>query len=149
MFSRNPLGRRLRHLQRRAELRLGLEDDIDLGDMVDALCGWARSMPFAEELPRPDADPLRRRFVVDCPALCCRAPWFALGTFGADDAMGPAVEVALPAPLARRGAAVGWAATVGDLGYDRTIVGIALPTGIDELRGLQGILRVAYSNAFT
>ena len=149
MFPRNPLSRRLKHLQRSIEVPLGLDDDLDLDDMLEALSGWARSLPFAVELPQPGADPLRRRFVVDCQPLRCREPWFAIGAFNEDDDVDPAVVVVLPTRIAERGADVGWAIRIGELDSDRTIVGVALPTGAGELRGLQGLLEVAYAKAFS
>ncbi|HVM66021.1 MAG TPA: hypothetical protein VMU14_14240 [Acidimicrobiales bacterium] len=149
MFERNPLSRRLRDLQRSIEVPLGLDDDVDLDDVLAALCGWAASLPFALELPRPDLDPLRRRFVVDCPPLGCREPWFAIGAFSTDHDVDPAVVVVLPPRLADRGASVGWAVRIGELDSGRAIVGVALPTSAGELRGLQGLLEVAYTKAFT
>jgi hypothetical protein len=143
------LSRRLRDLQRSIEVPLGLDDDVDFDDVLAALCGWAASLPFALELPRPDVDPLRRRFVVDCPPLGCREPWFAIGTFTADDDSDPAVVVVLPARLAERGVSVGWAVRIGELDGGRTIAGVALPTTPGELHGLQGLLEVAYTKAFT
>jgi hypothetical protein len=147
MFS-NPLGWRLRRRRRSPGTALGLDSSMDLDDMIEVLCRWGASMPWAVELPASHASEVRHGFVVDCPVLGCRRPWFAVDALATDLENGPEVVVILPSSSAQRGAASEWAARVGEDDGCCAIMEVALPTTLQELSSLQGLLEVAYSAAF-
>jgi hypothetical protein len=147
-FSKASLARRLRKLRRSIEAPLGFNDFVDLDDMVDVLCRWAASLPWAQELPAPVSGAVERRFGIDCPPLSCAEAWFSLRVYGQDLGHGPEVLVVLPNHLAHRGVVLGWAADAVDLDHDRSIATVALPTVAPELRALQRLLTVAYTTAF-
>jgi hypothetical protein len=144
MFSRNLLGRRLRRLRRSIEEPLALNDFMDLEDMLDTLCRWGKSLPWVDELPCPHNAGVGRKFVVDCPVLACRGPWFAVTAVGDE----LEVLVVLPELLARQGVTHGWASSSIALDAHRRITAVALPTTIAELRALQQLLAIGYSAAF-
>jgi len=144
----SPIARRRRHLRRSVETPLGLDDFVDLDDMVNALCQWGGSQPWVHELPGPASGAVERRFVIDCPVLSCTGLWFAVRAFGDDLPFGPEVIAVLPSAIAHRGVAHGWAAAVVDLDDDRAVATVVLPTTVDELSTLQRLLHGAYSAAF-
>jgi len=115
--------------------------------MVDALCRWAVSQPWVVEWPATEAHVVCR-FVVDCPVLDCREPWFTVSSVSENLDEGPEVLVAVPAPIAHRGAAVGWAVSVARLDEDRMVVAMAMPTTSAELSALKQLLEIAYTDAF-
>jgi hypothetical protein len=145
MFSRHPVARALR---RRRTIEAPLADGrADGGAMVDALCRWSVSQPWVVEWPTPKGHPVRR-FVVECPVLDCREPWFTVSSVSDTLDEGPEVLVAVPTPIAHRGAAVGWAVSVAHLDEDRMVVAMAMPTTAPELSALKQLLEIAYADAF-
>ena len=88
------------------------------------------------------------RFVVDCPVLDCREPWFTVSSVSENLDEGPEVLVAVPTPIAHRGTAVGWAVSVARLDEDRMVVAVAMPTTSAEFSALQRLLEIAYTDAF-
>ena len=144
MFSRNLLGRPWRRLRRSIEVPLGLDDAMDLDDVLDALCQWGKSLPWVDELPCPPGPGIGRKFVVDCPVLACRGPWFAVTAVGDE----LEVLVVLPDLVARQGVTHGWASSSIALDADRRIATVALPTTAAELCALQELLAIGYSAAF-
>jgi hypothetical protein len=145
--SKGSLARRLRKWRRSVDTSLRLNDLIDLGDMVDALCRWGASLPWSVELPARPKGP-ERRFAIDCRPLSCSASWFAVRYDGVELEDGPEILVVLPNHLAHRGVALGWAAATHDLDGGRTIATVAMPTTASELHALEQLLMVGYSTTF-
>jgi hypothetical protein len=85
---------------------------------------------------------------IDCPELGCSELWFTMALVDDGLGEGPEVRVVLPAWLAHRGVALGWAAGIVELPGGRTVANVAFPTTSTELCALQRLLEVAYSAAF-
>jgi hypothetical protein len=147
MFS-NPLARHRRNRRRLPEASAGLEDLIDLDEMLGALWRWGTGMPWVVELTASAQGTFGYRFVVDCPPLDCREPWFAITAYGAGLESGPEVLVVLPRAIADQGVAVGWAEHIAKIDEQCSVTAVALPTTPEELCGLQKLLEVAYVAAF-
>jgi hypothetical protein len=147
LFFKDPFARQMRRLRRSMEAAPGLDDLMDLDDMLAALGRWAASQPWANELPAPADGGLGRRYIIDCPDLACRQLWFAVVAGDGPDAE-PDVLVVLPACLASRGVTLGWAGGIVAVDGDRAMACVALPTSDAELRAIQRLLEAAYSAAF-
>jgi len=143
MFPKHPLGRRrwLRHSRGPAPAIGGREDGA-----LAQLCRWGESQPWVVRTRGREGRGVR--FLVDCPELSRREPWFALEV--ADEVLDgkPLVLVALPSGVGERGVALGWAQLVGTLPDGRTIVGVGPPGSPSGLRALQRLLELAYSACF-
>jgi len=148
VFPRDPVARRLRQLRRSLEVPLGLSDVIELDEMLDALCRWGRGTPWVDESRGRDASGTEVRFAIECSELGCSEAWFAVALTDGGPGDEPEVRVVLPAWLARRGVALGWAAGIVDLPAGRTVANVAFPTTATELCALERLLEVAYSAAF-
>jgi len=131
VFPRDPVARRLRQLRRSLEVPLGLSDVIEL-----------------DESRGRDASGTEVRFAIECSELGCSEAWFAVALTDGGPGDEPEVRVVLPAWLARRGVALGWAAGIVDLPAGRTVANVAFPTTATELCALERLLEVAYSAAF-
>jgi hypothetical protein len=142
MFSIGLLGRRGRWLRRTTDVPVGLDDLIDL-ETCSTRYEWGRSLPWVDESRFPGPAGVGRRFVIDCPSLASRGPWFAAIVVA--DAL--EVLVVLPDLLPRRGVTRGWASSSSVLDADRRIATVALPTTAMELRALPELVTVGYSPA--
>jgi hypothetical protein len=125
---------------------LGLRDE-DGTAVLRELQGLCCSLPWVVQLPSVPGEPTLRRFAVECPPLGCSSVWLLMGRFDAEDGV---IELlaALPRTLADRGMAAGWAVSIADDDHGRVVVGVATPTTALELRALEALLIVAYTNAF-
>jgi hypothetical protein len=113
---------------------------------VEGLRRWVVSLPWVVELPRAGAtDPLR--FAVDCPPSDCNAVWLLFDPVG-DRRTPPTIIVTLPAAVARRGVAAGWAVDITDLGDGRQAVAVATPATGDQFRALQALVVLSYTSTF-
>jgi hypothetical protein len=84
-----------------------------------------------------------RLFVVDCPVLSCRAPWFAVETIP----KGEFAYLVLPQDLVRHGVEKGWAVGNELVGAQR-LTAVASPTSDKEFCALQRLLEGSYETAF-
>jgi hypothetical protein len=148
MFSNNPLARRLGRHRRTIEAPPAIEAFSDPRDVLDTLYRWGASLPWVAEAPFRRRELLVRRFVLDCPLFDCAELWFAVNAGPQDLEDRPQVLVVLPASVAHRGMALGWAARLVELEGDRIIAEVAVPTTTSEFCALQRLLEVAYSAAF-
>ena len=144
----NPIARHRRRRRRSPEASTGLDDLINLDEMLGGLWRWGAGMPWAIEVPGSAQGNFGHRFVVDCPPLDCREPWFAIIGYGAELEDGPEVVVVLPRAIAHQGVAVGWAEHLAEIDECCSITAVALPTTWQELYALQRLLEVAYLAAF-
>ena len=142
------IARRLRHRRRSLEARLGLDTLSAPDDMVGHLCRWGVGMPWVVGVTSPEQGEFSHRFLVDCPLLHCREPWFAVKDLGAAPEDGPEVVVVLPSSVAHQGVAVGWADRADGIDSCCSLTAVALPATPQELSALQQLLLVAYSAAF-
>jgi len=90
-----------------------------------------------------------RVFVVDCPFLSRRAPWFAVETVPEGEvAFVRGIYLILPQDLVRRGVEKGWAVGSEVVSEQRSLTAVASPTSDKEFRALQGLLADTYETAF-
>jgi hypothetical protein len=115
---------------------------MDLDEMLEVLRRWGRGMPWVDESCGQDLAGTEFRFDLECPELGCSEPWFAVALVEDGLGDGPEVRVVLPAWLARRGVALGWAAGLVDLPRGRTVAHLAFPTTSTELGALERLLEL-------
>jgi hypothetical protein len=117
----------------------------DHSSVIDELWRWARSLPWVVERPLAPSD--GRCLTVDCPPLGSLRAWLLVPPAGeVDEPL--ELHVVLPWRVGHRGIAVGWGVLVTELGDDRLVVAVAVPTTSSELRALEALVVVAYEEAF-
>jgi hypothetical protein len=147
MFLKRQRARRLRRRQRSAGTMPGLDDWTDLDEMIGAVCDWAVSLPWVVDRTLTDA-PSPHQFVIDCPVLSCRQPWFAVDATSDELQDGPELIVVLPNSIAHRGGLNGLAVRTVQVDGCRSIAAVAVPSNARELCAVQALLTATYSGTF-
>ena len=151
MFEGNGLALGLRRL-RRSTIRFARDlDDAagfqELAGVLDELRLWAIGMPWVVESLSGAPERLNL-FMLDCPALCCHEPWFAISALDDDTDDVPGIVVILSDAVAERAALIDGGAGFARIGRQRSITVMRLPTSEQDFRALQLLLEITYTAAF-
>jgi hypothetical protein len=144
--SRRPLRAAGRAVQR----LLGIQEStVEPTELVDELHHWVLGLPYVMELEPVPSAPDLRRFAIDCEPLRRSAVWLLTGAFDPEVAERDVnVYAVLPQSVAQ--ALVGAGGKLGpDLADDRRFVAMGAPSRPSDLVGLEDVLLMAYSFAFS